>query len=180
MDLELLNRAQEYIYKMANGINPVTGEFATNNDMVNNIKISRCLFYVNNILKEVISDNKVSKNKLLPFTITPEDLTKYEYIDEKLSISRIVSKINNLNTNSLVTNLKTSQVCNWLISMDILKIVESDNHKYKRPTEKGLKIGLSVNHVSLQFKEYDIVLYDINAQRYIIANFNSLLEYINK
>ena len=46
MNLELLKHAKEYIEKMANGINPLTGEIVPDNDLINNIRISRCLFYV--------------------------------------------------------------------------------------------------------------------------------------
>lgn len=36
MNLELLKHAQGYIEKMANGINPLTGEITPSNDMINN------------------------------------------------------------------------------------------------------------------------------------------------
>ena len=44
MDLELLKHAKSYIEKMANGINPLTGEKIPNNELINNVRISRCLF----------------------------------------------------------------------------------------------------------------------------------------
>jgi len=42
---------------MANGINPITGELVSGNDTLNNIQISRCLFYVSGVLREVIYGN---------------------------------------------------------------------------------------------------------------------------
>ena len=57
MDLILVKRAKEYISKMANGINPLTGEQVKDDDMINNIKISRCLFFVNDILNEIIAND---------------------------------------------------------------------------------------------------------------------------
>ena len=50
MNLDLLKHAKGYIEKLANGINPLTGENIPETDIINNIRISRCLFYVNNIL----------------------------------------------------------------------------------------------------------------------------------
>ena len=38
MDLELLKHAKGYIEKMANGINPLTGEVVSDNDTLNNIE----------------------------------------------------------------------------------------------------------------------------------------------
>lgn len=54
MDLELLKHANNYIEKMANGINPLTNQKCNDNDMINNVRISRCLFYVSNVLDDVI------------------------------------------------------------------------------------------------------------------------------
>ena len=56
MNLELLIHAQNYIEKMANGINPLTGKKVPQNETINNIRISRCLFYVNDVLKNIILD----------------------------------------------------------------------------------------------------------------------------
>ena len=62
MDIELLKHAKYYIEKMANGVNPLTNEIVPDDDLINNVRISRCLFYVNNILGKVI-DNEGIKNK---------------------------------------------------------------------------------------------------------------------
>ena len=179
MDLELLKHAQGYIEKMAKGIHPLTGEMIPNNDIVNNIRISRCLFYVNDVLKEVIHNNGVKKStsNKIPFDLSIEQLSQYDY-NEDLSISKIVSKINILKTDDTMMKLKASQVCNWLVSIGILKFIEENGHKLKRPTEKGEQIGIYVEHVMNQFKEYDIVIYNTSAQKFIIHNFHYLLEFI--
>ena len=41
---EILERAKRYVDSLANGINPLTDEPIDENDVVNNIRISRCLF----------------------------------------------------------------------------------------------------------------------------------------
>ena len=91
MNLELLKHAQGYIEKMANGINPLTGEITPSNEMINNVKISRCLFYVNDVLKEVIANGGVNKNKVkkIPFNLTLKELSKYEY-NGNLAITKVV------------------------------------------------------------------------------------------
>ena len=42
-ELEILLHAKSYIDKMAQGINPLTDEAVPDGDMVNNVRISRCL-----------------------------------------------------------------------------------------------------------------------------------------
>ena len=63
MNLELLKHAKGYIEKLANGINPLTGEIVPDNELINNIRISRCLFYVNEVLGEVYENGGINKNR---------------------------------------------------------------------------------------------------------------------
>ena len=93
MNLELLKHAKEYIEKMANGINPLTGENVPDSDIINNVRISRCLFYVNTVLGEVLSNGGISNSKnKIPFNLSREEINKFEYTNEDLSISNIVKK----------------------------------------------------------------------------------------
>lgn len=48
-----------YIDKLANGINPINDEPAADSDIINNVRLSRCLFYVSDILRQVIDNNGV-------------------------------------------------------------------------------------------------------------------------
>ena len=60
-DHEILCRAKTYIDKLANGIDPLTDEPVRENDIVNNVRISRCLFYVSGVLDKVISGDVPAK-----------------------------------------------------------------------------------------------------------------------
>ena len=44
--------AIEWIKKLANGINPIDGSVLSDKDVVNNVHISRCLFYVAELLED--------------------------------------------------------------------------------------------------------------------------------
>ena len=170
MNLELLKHAQGYIEKMANGINPLTGEITPSNDMINNVKISRCLFYVNDVLKEVIANGGVNKNKVkkIPFNLTLEELSKYEYTGN-LAITKVVQKINALRTNENMEKLKVTEMCNWLIEIGLLQVIEENGHKLKRPTEKGQNMGMTIEHVVNEFREYDLVSYSEDVQKYTLS-----------
>ena len=52
-ELEIMQRAKAYIDQLANGINPIDGTCVADSDVINNVRISRCLFYVSDILKRV-------------------------------------------------------------------------------------------------------------------------------
>jgi len=182
MNLELLKHAKNYIEKMANGINPLTDENVPDNDIINNVRISRCLFYINGVLGEVLSNGGITNNKTkkIPFNISKEEINKYQYSDEDLSISKIVKRINELVSKENMTKLKATEVCNWLINIGLMMEGTLYGKKVKRPTEKGKIIGMYVEHRIGTHGDYDIILYKKGAQKFIIDNIENLLEFINK
>lgn len=69
MDIKLVLHAMDYIDDLARGINPFTKEEIDDNDIINNVKISRCLFYVSDVLDTVIAGDRLKnskKHKLVP------------------------------------------------------------------------------------------------------------------
>ncbi len=179
MNLEVLKRAQDYIEKMANGINPITGDTISDTDTLNDAKIIRCLFYVNDILKEcVVKETKKVKRNSVPFNLTQEQIAMVELYDNPVSISRIVQRINEVLETDEVKKLKVSEICDWLISLGFLEKVEYKGIMYKRPTELGNKMGMYVEHQVTPFREYDIVLYKNEMQKFIMDNFENLLEFL--
>ena len=58
-ELEKIAYAKSFIDKLANGINPLDDTPVSENDIVNNVRISRCLFYISEILDRVIENNGV-------------------------------------------------------------------------------------------------------------------------
>ena len=184
MNLELLKHAKGYIEKLANGINPLTGEIVPDNELINNIRISRCLFYVNEVLGEVYENGGINKSRgkraTIPFNITKEQLSNYQYDELDLPISQIVSKINYLVDNPNMKTLKTKDVCNWLVSLGILEEITKGNKKTKIPTNEGETLGMYLEHRFGYYGEYDIVMYKKETQAFIIDNIRSLLDFINK
>lgn len=76
-DNQKLLKAKSYLDKLANGINPVTNEIVPESDTINNIHISRCLFYISDVLRNVIEGNTGSpkkKSSKAPFSITAQQL----------------------------------------------------------------------------------------------------------
>ena len=53
--------AKDWVLKLANGINPLDGSIIPDGDIVNNVHISRCLFYVSELLGTLVKSNMKSK-----------------------------------------------------------------------------------------------------------------------
>lgn len=173
MSDELLNRAKDYIDKLANGINPLTGETLPETDIVNNIKVSRCLFYVS----QVLSNIQKRPIKKIPFSIAREKLDNIELTGESLSISEFVQKINALNNQENMKKLAASDVTNWLMSLDLLTYKEIEGRRQKVPTEKGREMGIFTESRTGLYRHYEAVLYKKKMQEFILDNFECLLEF---
>ncbi|MGN1344142.1 MAG: hypothetical protein ACI4U3_06140 [Traorella sp.] len=182
-ELELLNRAKMYMDKLANGIHPVTGEVLPDSDVVNDIKVSRCLFYILNVLQHVI-DNRgvVSKksNKKETFSITQEELNQYDYSNQWLSVSQIAQHISSLVKNEQMKRLKTTSITNWLEYKNILTYKLINEKKQRIPTEEGIRFGIkSETKVSYNNQPYETVYYNQTVQRFIVERIYEILEYEN-
>lgn len=55
-ELETMKHAKEYIDKLANGIDPFSDKPVPDGDIINNVKLSRCFFYISGILEKVIEN----------------------------------------------------------------------------------------------------------------------------
>jgi hypothetical protein len=59
-ELEKIAYAKSFIDKLANGVNPIDDTVIPDGDVVNNVRLSRCFFYVSDILRQVIANGGVA------------------------------------------------------------------------------------------------------------------------
>ena len=50
-ELEKIERAKMYMDKLANGIDPISGSEIPDDDIINNVRLSRCFFFVSDVLR---------------------------------------------------------------------------------------------------------------------------------
>ena len=55
-ELETMQRAKMYLDKLAQGIDPISGQEIPNDSVLNNVRLARCFFYVSGILDQVIAN----------------------------------------------------------------------------------------------------------------------------
>ena len=170
IDQNKVNVALDWIKKLANGMNPIDGSILPDSDIVNNVHISRCLFFVSDLLEE-IGKQKPSQQKLYEseFQLTPETVSKV-YIAERTGIAMFVKEINKVIPENMKP-LTAPKVTQWLVSAGYLEEQErSDGHKYKAPTELGTSIGITSAWKDGSQGEYLSISYDANAQHFILEN----------
>ncbi len=184
-ELEIMQRAKTYIDKLANGIDPLTDKPAAETDCINQIRVSRCLFYVSDILRQVIeNDGFVHNSKTAgkaSFSISQEELNKYPFEDIPVTVSIITKKINSLVDLTNMKKLKYSSITGFLIKNGFLEEIEVEgNKRIKTPTEQGKTIGIFTEERIGQYGGYIAILYSREAQQFILDHMEAITEINNK
>ena len=138
---EKIAYAKTFIDKMANGINPLNNMPARAEDLINQVRISRCLFYVSEILGRAIDaeskrEAREHKKKVktraknrAPFTITAEQLLAFSYTELPLSITAFTKKVNFLVWQELeasrMKRLNYRQIIAWMLKTGLLEYRET-------------------------------------------------------
>lgn len=168
--------AEDWILKLANGINPLDGSIIPDGDIVNNVHISRCLFYVSELLGTLPQkSNKKSKEYENEFYIKPEDIEKVTIV-ERTGIANFVREINKLIPDN-TRPISYGKILNWLMANGYLEEVEVDSFgKRKNPTASGCAVGISARLKEGTKGPYWAVEYNSNAQRFILSNIYAISE----
>lgn len=179
-ELEMINRAKTYIDKLANVVNPLTDEPVSENDIVNNVRISRCFFYISDLLRRFAEGGfpeAAKKGKKQPFIITEEQRKRFEFSETPISVSEIARRFNAAVNTEGAVQMRYSGITFWLIESGLLSVDRrEDGREVKLPTAAGMELGISQEVRSGANGSYTVVVYNENAQRYIVDNIDAILE----
>lgn len=173
-ELEKMQRAKMYIDKLANGIDPLTDKEASDDSVLNQVRVSRCLFYVSEVLARVIDNGgEVGKKivvKELPFTVTGEQLAAVEITENAVGVSVIADRINAVLEDG-IKHIPATHISGWLVVNGFLQENVYGNKKEKVTTTKGEALGIfTVDGVSAKGVAYRKNIYSAQAQKYIVEN----------
>lgn len=167
--------AQDWVRKLANGINPINGNSLNDDDVVNNVHISRCLFYVADLLgKYSERTKKTTSPRIMPFVASAMQIDKYNYA-EAISISPFAKELEKLIPENMQSiNYKT--IVKWLMQEGLLieGEIDSKGRIPKVPTEEGGKIGIYCEQRDNNGGQYIITLYNRTAQKFILEHIGEI------
>ena len=146
-EIEIMQRAKMYIDKLANGIDPLTDQPVPEGDTINNVRISRCLFYVSDVLRQVIENGghvkRTRKTDKIPFSVTREVLQDFQFSDKPISVSDITRRINALVDTETMAKMKYSAITGFLTNCGFLEQRDNEFGKKTRfPTNEGFALGI--------------------------------------
>ena len=180
-ELEKIAYAKTYIEKLANGINPLTDQPVPDSDSINNVRISRCLFYVSDILRQIVENGGVSQRKTktakVPFQLDYETRKNFRYSETPIPISEITRRINELIQSEDMKKLNYKFISDWLIRAGFLVLVTNDDGTTTRkPTDNGIQMGITLEQRQGQNRVYTVVVYNKVAQQFILDNLDAAIE----
>ena len=182
-ELETLERARMYMEKLANGINPIDGAVIPEGETVNNVRLSRCFFYVADVLRQVIDNGGVTKQKKterIPFDLPVAQRDAFAFSNQPLTISEIVKRINDLIPQEEMMRLPSTAFTEWLLSIELLCEEQSAMGKtVKRPTKRGEALGMALATREGRNGPYSVIVYHLEAQHFLLDNLDAALEYIS-
>ena len=183
-ELEKIEYAKGFMDKLANGINPLDGTPIPDGDIVNNVRLSRCFFYVSDILRRVIENGgtelvrtpKSSKPKKKTFELTEAERSRIVISDVPVTVSEITHQLNALIDLNTVRKISTVAIHQWLIQTGLIEVILSPiGKRIKRPTEAGQSLGISVEERVGAYGTYSILLYDAQAQQLIFDHLEAIM-----
>ncbi len=186
-ELEKIAYAKSFIDKLANGVNPIDDSTIPDNDVVNNVRLSRCFFYVSDLLRQVIENGGISpapqvqivekKSPKQPYYLLPEQAENFEYSNVPITATEIFNRIMAVGPQEGVKSIPKKNLTKWLISLDLLEEVVVNETRIKRPTESGRETGILLEERIGQRGNYFVVLYNLYAQQFIIDNIEAMLNF---
>lgn len=185
-ELEKIEYAKSFIDKLANGINPLDDSPIPDNDIVNNVRLSRCFFYVSDILRQVVESGGVHPIKTVKqikkeFTLTDEERGRIQISEIPLSVSEISNHLNALIDLETTKKISAASINNWLLNLQLLEVVTQPNGETRKlPTEQGKELGILVEERTGQHGTYTKVLFSSAAQQFIYDNVEAIIDFKNE
>lgn len=184
-ELEKIEYTKNFVDKLAEGINPIDGTPIAEGDLLNNVRISRCMYYVSDILRRVIENGgfegkKPAKRGRAPFALDSSARRELTPADEPLRISQVTSLINERVDPEKMKNLRSGVITRWLLGIGALEEVQLPSGKEaKLPTPQGRGLGLITQEFRGENSVYSVVLYKPEAQQFIFDNLDAI-EQLNR
>lgn len=184
-ELEKIAYAKMFIDKLANGINPLDESHIPDGDVVNNVRLSRCFFYVSDILRQVIENGGITassvrekRQKKSQFYLTAEQAKNFRYSDRPITASDIAERIMEIGPKEGVKKFPRSHIAKWFVAAGLLEDAMSPlGRVFKRPTALGEELGILIEAREGANGKYHVVVYGKEAQQLTIDNIDAIVAF---
>ncbi|WAM36266.1 hypothetical protein [Caldicellulosiruptor acetigenus] len=178
-DREKLIKAKSIIEKIANGINPISGESIKEDSFMQDPRLIRCFFYIADVLDAVIKNgfNGVSA-KPTQFVITPEQKKRIKLPDYNIGVNEFAKCVNNVIDPSVSKRLTGADINRQLKKMGILSEIKLPDGKTKTVmNENSQKYGIEVEKRTYKDIEYEVIVFNEKGKKFLLENLEKIMSY---
>ena len=167
-DKEKIIKAIKILHKMADGLNPVTGEKLPEGCFLHDPRMIRCLFFVQDVLDQVAKRGLTSPGKK-EFSITAEEKERIELPESLIRVNAFARCDNNvidINKSRKITGVEINK---HLKKMGILseEILE-DGRKRTTVNDNSKQYGIETVRKIYNGVEYDMVCFNDIGKRFLL------------
>ena len=181
-ELEKIEYAKTFVDKLANGINPLDDTPIPEGDIVNHVRLSRCFFFVSEILQRVIDNGgvnppaKSARGGKHAFSLTDEGRATLKVTDTPLTVSEIAGYLNDTIDENTTEKISAAAINGWLLAQGFLAVEErADGKTRKLPTSHGVELGIITETRNGQYGPYQVVLFSDTAQTFIYDHVEAIV-----
>ena len=178
-ELETMRRAKMYMDRLAQGIDPISNLPLPQDSALNQVRLARCFSYVSGILDQVIGNGGVvgAHVRTMEFHLTAEQRKCVNLNPEPVQITRFVDALYLAANNPEMKKPNAGRITEWLEKKGLMYKQLNAEGKYNRlPTDAGRQIGMCTVERQSASGTYTAVLYDLNAQRFLLDNLDAYLK----
>lgn len=178
-ELEKLRKVKQCIDSLAEGLDPFSGQPLPEGDIVNDVRVSRCLFFVSALLQEQLQGAPARKpGKKREFRLSLEERERVAFSARPIPVSELARRMNEAAVGQERKKISYRQITDWLAEVGMLRLEENPaGGQRRRPTASGETLGISVEDRAGQYGPYQVVLYDQGAQRFIVDNVDAIMAF---
>ena len=168
-----LRQARYCLDRLAYGINPLDNTPLPEQDIVNQVQISRCLFYVSELLRRLSEENDTLSDSVY---ITEAEQRQFPFSETPITASEIGRRVQHLPGRKKRPQVRYHHITAWLISRGLMAESDNTDGKGRRvPTDSGLALGIDVENRTGFRGPYFCVVYNRQAQQFIIEHLNEIM-----
>ena len=186
-DLKKVKYAQAYMTDLANGVDPVSKQTLPNDTCLNNVPLTRCFFFVADVLKQVLENEgqaQPSVHQAQPpdnnaFMVSKELKSCLVVKESLVTITEFIRPLVEYLDKRYIQKIPATAFTEWLVEQGYLvEMTSARNTHPKMPTFTGKNLGITTEQRRSMKDQrlYTAVLYSANAQRFIVEHFEDIVK----
>lgn len=175
-NVEKLVKAKIYSDKLANGIDPISGQQMPQDSVLNQVELVRYFFFLSGLLQDMIQSAvkpSSASNKKSSFFLTQSQLSRVELSSKPISMTDLTERISKV-VDPQCKKFSYKWIVEWLVDAGFLIIDERNNKK--SPTPAGEELGIFQEMRIGSKGQYLVTLYNEEAQQFVLDNMDSILK----